>query len=429
MSQFVNRRTITLGCFALIFLSSELVTAQTGSQERPHRLIQSAADIAALPKSGTSAGVRAGFAPAQSSTSTGVSTNTNTGYQGSFYQRQDGNDVYPYPSSNSPTVGVGSQSAFALSQGSGSSFSNQVSVGSGTSTGNLSNVRIPSNTGFSNAGSATRSAASGFASNSNSNSRAPVVQQESSTLAPAAQARFNQAAVDRLRSQQTASNSNPIQPVSRPPTDRTASQANLFGQSGSSVLPSTSGFRQSTIPSTGGSTSRNTAATAPVARCAQACCCQQCPQCPQGSTPVTAGFQGAAFQAPSINPNVGAGLGLGTSAGVGGFNQQQCCQPQARVASTGFQQGFQGLGLQQGFQGVGLQQGFQGAGFGAGVPQFGAQGARWWTPFFRGTGAYNPIFDLTPNNAGTYLGQGILGQPAAYVNGQVLRNVLRYLTP
>jgi len=350
MSQFVNRCSISLGCFALIFLSSGFVVAQDGSQRES--------------------------------------------------QAQASSDVYPYPTANNPSVGVGSQSAFALSSQSaagGGRLSNSLSSGSGTTaTGNLSGIpNVAANAAASGSGSR-------LASNVNSNSRAPVEQQVSSTLNPVAQARINQAAVDRLRSQQTASNSNLT--ASRPPANRTASQANLFGASGSQ---STTGFRQPAIQSAAGSTSRN---TAPVARCAQACCC------PQGTTPVSAGFQGAAFQAPSINPSAGAGLGLG-------LPQQQCCQPQAGFGTNNFQQGFQGTG----FQGVGLQQGFQTGGFG--VPQFGAQGARWWTPFVRGTGAYTPLLDLTPNNAGTYLGQGILGQPTAYVNGQLVRNLLRYLAP
>ena len=402
MIQFVDRRSILLGCFALIFFSCEFVVAQNGSQERPQRLLQSAADIAALPVSKASSGVRVGFAPAQSS--------TNSGYQGSFSQQQANPDVYPYPAASRPSGGVGSQVGFASSQGANAGrLTNQVSLGSGTSTGNLSNgFSNGSSTsaavnGFSNTGSSTRAATNNDPSRFASNSRAPVEQQRSSTLNPVAQARINQAAVDRLRAQQTASNSSSAASASRPPADRTASQANLFGQSGSQT---TSGFRQSTIPSGGGSATRNTATTA---RCAQACTC-----CPQGFTPVSAGFQGAAFQAPSINPSVGAGLGLGVPAGAGGFNQQQCCQPQAGLAANGL-------------QGAGFQQGRLGAG--VGVPQFGAQGARWWTPFVRGTGVYTPLLDLTPNNAGTYLGQGIIGQPTAYVNGQVLRNLLRYLSP
>lgn len=400
MVQFLTRCSIVVGCFALMAFCSELAAAQ--SEERPQRLIQTAADIAALPASQVNPGVRVGFAPAQSS--------TNSGYPGSLTQQQTASDVYPYPASNRPSSGVGSQAAFALSQGtSGGRLTNQVSLGSGSSTGNLN--------------------ASGFngASNSNfagsaANSRLPVEQQRSSTLNPVAQARINQAAVDRQRAQQLAVNTNPTALASRPPANRTASQANLYGQSGSN-----SAFRQSAIPGSG-STNRN---TVPAARYAQVCC-------QPGFTPVTTGFQGAAFQAPAINPNVGAGLGLGippnlqNPAGAAGFNQQHCCQPQAGFAA----QGFQAPGLPQGLPGAGFQApGFQagqfggGIGGGIGVPQFGAQGARWWTPFVRGTGVYTPLLDLTPNNAGTYLGQGIVGQPTAYVHGQLVRNLLRYLSP
>ena len=404
MRVFGIQSSIAVGCFALIAMNCQLIVAQSDSQERPLRLLQSAAEIAALPSSERSDSVRAGFAPAQSGT-------TNSGYQGSFYQRQasGSGDVYPYPASSQPRTGAAAQ-GFGLTQGAGGGqLSNQISVGSNVSTGNLGNNRSAANTGFSNAGG------SGSVYNINANSRAPVVQQRSSTLSPVEQARINQAAVDRLRAEQTRINSNAAVPVSQPPADRTASRDNLFGQSTnqqinqSSTQTSTSTFRQPAQANfQNGSTSRN---PAPVVRCAQACNC-----CPQGCTPVTTGFQqAAAFQAPSLTPNVGTGLGLGVP-------QQQCCQPQAGFGTTaGFQSG--------GFQGAGFQGGgFQSGGlFGAGVPQFGAQGARWWTPFVRGTGAYTPLLDLTPNNAGTYLGQGIIGQPTAYVNGQLLRNLLRYL--
>ena len=398
MIQFAKRCSIVIGCFTLVAFNCDLVDAQSG--ERPLRLLQSAADIASLPASKANpAQVRVGFAPAQS--------NTSSGYQGSFSQQPNSDDVYPYPASSNPAGGVGSQSAYALSQGSGGGqLTNQVSLGSGTSTGNLN--------GFSNAGSSNRNS-SNVDPRLVANSRAPVEQQRASTLSPAAQARINQAAVDRLRAQQTA-NSSSAASANRPPADRTASQANLYGQSESNTA-----FRQSAVSS--GSANRNTA-SARVAQGSQGYCCQP------GFTPVSAGFQGAAFQAPAINPNVGAGLGLGIPPNLqnqAGFNQQQCCQPQAGLGATGFQ-GFQGNGLQQGFQGAGFQGGQFGGGLG--VPQFGAQGARWWTPFVRGTGVYTPLLDLTPNNnAGTYLGQGIIGQPTAYVHGQLLRNLLRYLAP
>lgn len=401
----IRSSSIAFGCFALIVLSCQLIVAQSGPQERPRRLLQSAADIASLPSSERSDAVRAGFAPAQSS--------TNSGYQGSFYQRQASGDVYPYPTSNQPRTGTGSQGAFNLSQGAGGGqLSNQISNGSSTtSTGNLGNSRYTTNNGFSNSGS--NGGAPGAVRNISASGRSPVEQQRSSTLNPVEQARINQVAVERLRAEQARINSNPTAQADRP-SERTASRDNLFNQA--SGQQSTSAFRQSNRAAfQNGSASRN---AAPVARCAQACTC-----CPQGFTPVTAGFQqGAAFQAPSLNPNVGTGLGLGVP-------QQQCCQPQAGFGAAGNQQGFQGTGFQQGFQPTGFQgNGFQ-LGAGAGVPQFGAQGARWWTPFVRGSGVYTPLLDLTPNNAGTYLGQGIIGQPTAYVNGQLLRNLLRYLAP
>jgi len=396
----IRSSSIVFGCFPFIVLSCQLVVAQSGPQERPRRLLQSAADIASLPSSERSDAVRAGFAPAQSS--------TNSGYQGSFYQRQASGDVYPYPTSNQPRTGTGSQGPFNFSQGSGGGqLSNQISNGSGTtSTGNLGNSRYTTNNGFSNSGS--NSGATGAVRNISGSGRSPVEQQRSSTLNPVEQARINQVAVDRLRAEQTRINSNPTAQADRPP-NRTASRDNLFNQT--SGQQSTSTFRQSNQAAfQNGSASRNVAS---VARCAQACTC-----CPPGFTPVTAGFQqGAAFQTPSLNPNVGTGLGLGVP------------QQQAGVGAARYPQGFQGAGGQQGVQPVGFPgNGFQ-LGAGAGVPQFGAQGARWWTPFVRGSGVYTPLLDLTPNNAGTYLGQGIIGQPTAYVNGQLLRNLLRYLAP
>ena len=78
MVQFLTRCLIAVGCFTLMLFIGEPVKAQ--SQERPKRLIQTAADIAALPASQASPGVRDGFAPAQSTTS--------SGYQGSFSQQQ-----------------------------------------------------------------------------------------------------------------------------------------------------------------------------------------------------------------------------------------------------------------------------------------------------------------------------------------------------
>ena len=92
-----------------------------------------------------------------------------------------------------------------------------------------------------------------------------------------------------------------------------------------------------------------------------------------------------------------------------------------------------GLGLGgQNFQpqgGVGFNQPNFQLPQGVGTPQFGAQGARWWTPFVSGSGAYSPLLKLQNMPVGTYLGQGVIGQPTAYVDGQPVRNLLRYVSP
>lgn len=67
---------------------------------------------------------------------------------------------------------------------------------------------------------------------------------------------------------------------------------------------------------------------------------------------------------------------------------------------------------------------------GATQPQFGFQNNnRWWTPFVTGSGVYQPIVRLANIKPGTYLGQGIIGQPTAYVDGQPIRNLMRYIFP
>ena len=107
----------------------------------------------------------------------------------------------------------------------------------------------------------------------------------------------------------------------------------------------------------------------------------------------------AANQVPTLNPNVASTYGgfLGQS----GANYQ--VQPQG------------------GYQ-------FQS---GLGVPQFqstGASGSGWFSNGLFGTGAYTPLLPLA-SAQGARLGQGIIGQPTAYMDGQPLRNLLRYLSP
>ena len=69
---------------------------------------------------------------------------------------------------------------------------------------------------------------------------------------------------------------------------------------------------------------------------------------------------------------------------------------------------------------------------GLGVPQLRSTGAfgsgSWFSNGLFGTGAYTPLLPLV-NAQGARLGQGIIGQPTAYLDGQPLRNLLRYLSP
>ena len=61
--------------------------------------------------------------------------------------------------------------------------------------------------------------------------------------------------------------------------------------------------------------------------------------------------------------------------------------------------------------------------------QFGVQRNRWLDPLVTGSGVYQPIIRIANVKPGTYLGQGIIGQPTAYVDGQIVRNLLRYIFP
>jgi hypothetical protein len=66
---------------------------------------------------------------------------------------------------------------------------------------------------------------------------------------------------------------------------------------------------------------------------------------------------------------------------------------------------------------------------GVGTPQFYAPSSNVITPYGRSSRVYTPLIPLVRPNPRTYLGQGIIGQPAAYVDGQPLRNLIRYVTP
>ena len=96
--------------------------------------------------------------------------------------------------------------------------------------------------------------------------------------------------------------------------------------------------------------------------------------------------------------------------------------PQTGVFNQGFQTGFQ--------QPAGFQQQPLTTNPNLGVPQFGAgRSSSFLTPFVTGSGVYQPIIRLANLRPGTYLGQGIIGQPTAYVDGQPVRNLLRYVFP
>ena len=130
------------------------------------------------------------------------------------------------------------------------------------------------------------------------------------------------------------------------------------------------------------------------------CCCvpQNCCVAAPAQTPVTPApvfrpqaVPQAANQVPTLAPGVPGGF-LGQS----GSSFQ--VQPQA------------------GFQ-------FQP---GLGVPQFSSTGATGGGLF--GTGAYTPLLPIV-SAQGARLGQGIIGQPTAYIDGQPIRNLLRYISP
>lgn len=62
-----------------------------------------------------------------------------------------------------------------------------------------------------------------------------------------------------------------------------------------------------------------------------------------------------------------------------------------------------------------------------GVPQFGTPNR---SPWVTGSpGAYQPLVRVFNMPQGTFLGQGIVGQPEAYVNGQPIANFFRYVIP
>ena len=157
---------------------------------------------------------------------------------------------------------------------------------------------------------------------------------------------------------------------------------------------------------------------------------------PQESEQVTA-FRQAANQPPQLRFPPNNRLAQCNCNGVP-VPPQQLQFPQQPLVGYGYA-GYQAPTTGAGFQ---APTGFQPqAGFGAppqagypiqagiGVPQFNQTGGNWWTPFVTGSGYYTPLLNFRNMPQGTYLGQGIIGQPTAYVDGQPFRNLLRYISP
>jgi hypothetical protein len=111
--------------------------------------------------------------------------------------------------------------------------------------------------------------------------------------------------------------------------------------------------------------------------------------------------------------------------GYQGFQGQPT--PTYQAPQPTFQQ--QGFPPQQGFGFGAAGQGGYPLQAGLGVPQFNQTGGNWWTPFISGSGYYTPLLNFRNMPQGTYLGQGLIGQPTAYVDGQPFRNLLRYVSP
>jgi len=146
---------------------------------------------------------------------------------------------------------------------------------------------------------------------------------------------------------------------------------------------------------------------------------------PQTVTPLA---RPVANQVPSLGlpnlalPNLAANqvptLGPSANSTFGGFLGQAGANYQVQPLGTNQFQA--GLGVPQ-FRSTGA------LGTGLGIGSGGGLGS-WFSNGLFGTGAYTPLLPLV-NAQGARLGQGIIGQPTAYLDGQPLRNLLRYLSP
>ena len=131
-------------------------------------------------------------------------------------------------------------------------------------------------------------------------------------------------------------------------------------------------------------------------------------------------------------PAIQSGLGLRPAPNLAAQNFNVVRNPNPLPQIGGTQAGFGGGA---GFGGVqptlsqapqvGLQNGV--GNFGAG--QFNAGSGSLFGNSGRTGSVYQPLFPLLRMPQGSYLGQGVIGQPEAYVNNQPLRNFFRYLLP
>jgi len=121
-----------------------------------------------------------------------------------------------------------------------------------------------------------------------------------------------------------------------------------------------------------------------------------------------AGYQG--YQPLPQAANTVPALNVQMPAAAAGTNPNpNCCVPQQPAGYTGY----------QGYQ-------FQPN---IGTPQFGQTNNSRLSSLFAGSGQYTPLIQFRNMPPGTYLGQGVIGQPTAYVDGQPIRNLLRYVSP
>ena len=420
MSRFPRYLIIALTSLTTT-LTFGVLSVPVGAQNAPafRKPLQSAGEIAELPKSASfsprnSGTVRVGFAPQSSGqgSSFGQASNSRTQAQA---------DVYPYPASTPSRASAASRSNNSLSRNTADARFASRSFGANSSTGNLGNFGPPART-------AQAQQAYNIRENSTLGNTAqqtpPTQQTPPSQQTPPAQQTFakqNQARANpgwtnpgRTNARSNAPNSsngynnnvfslnrfNAVPRVSsRAPVEQQRSSTLSQKKTSASGVGSQSNTNQ-TQPTTA---FRQAAYQAPSLRTAQNCNCAPNYQVPNGYGAVGYNPTAAGYQTPALSPAVGTGL----AAPAQNLQFQQCYNRQY-VPQAG-----------QGFQ---FQQGI-------GTPQFGAQGARWWTPFVYGSGVYTPLLRLQNMPAGTYLGQGIIGQPTAYVDGQPIRNLLRYVAP